>query len=113
VEFAFGLPASYKISKGMKKRIVQDAFRNMLPEELYNRPKRGFEIPLRDWLRKELWQSIDGDLLSDPFIKDQNIFDLVAVKNLKNKLRSSNPGDSHAIIWAIVVFQYWWKKYIA
>lgn len=113
VEFAFGLPASYKINKSMKKRIVQDAFRSMLPAELYNRPKRGFEIPLRDWLRKELWHAIDTDLLSDSFIKEQNIFDAGAIKNLKSKLHSSNPGDSHAIIWAIVVFQYWWKKYIS
>jgi asparagine synthase (glutamine-hydrolysing) len=113
VDFAFGLPASYKISKGMKKRIVQDAFRSMLPAELYNRPKRGFEIPLLDWLRKELWQTIDGDLLSESFIREQNIFDALAIKNLKSKLKSSNPGDSHAIIWAIIVFQYWWKKYIA
>lgn len=112
VEFAFGLPASYKINKGIKKKIVQDAFRNMLPPELYNRPKRGFEIPLLDWLRKELWNVIDKDLLSEAFIMEQKIFDVVAIKKLKNKLRSSNPGDSHAIIWAIIVFQYWWKKYI-
>jgi asparagine synthase (glutamine-hydrolysing) len=47
VEFAFGLPSEYKVDGGMKK-IVQDAFRNYLPPELYNRPKHGFEIPLLD-----------------------------------------------------------------
>jgi asparagine synthase (glutamine-hydrolysing) len=112
VEFAFGLPASYKIAKRIKKRIVQDAFRSMLPPELYNRPKRGFEIPLLDWLRKELWNVIDKDLLSEAFIMEQKIFDVVAIEKLKNKLRSPNPGDSHAVIWAVIVFQYWWKKYI-
>jgi asparagine synthase (glutamine-hydrolysing) len=85
----------------------------MLPKELYNRPKRGFEIPLRDWLRKDLWHLIDNDLLSNSFIQEQNIFDAEAIKNLKVKLQSSNPGDSHATIWAVLVFQYWWKKYIA
>jgi asparagine synthase (glutamine-hydrolysing) len=113
VQFAFGLPPSYKIHNGLKKRIVQDAFRNMLPDELYNRPKRGFEIPLRDWLRKDLWKLIDEDLMSDVFIEEQNVFDAAAIKNLKLKLRSANPGDSHATVWAVLVFQYWWKKYIA
>ena len=46
VEFAFQLPESSKINRQMKKRIVQDAFRDMLPKELYKRPKHGFEVPL-------------------------------------------------------------------
>ena len=49
----------------MKKRIVQDAFRHYLPEELYNRPKKGFEIPLLDWFRKELRSKITDDLLNE------------------------------------------------
>jgi asparagine synthase (glutamine-hydrolysing) len=113
VSFAFGLPAEYKVNGSMKKRIVQDAFRSMLPAELYNRPKRGFEIPLRDWLRKEFWDLIDKDLMEDGFIADQGIFDPASIRTLKNKLRSTNPEDSHATVWAILVFQYWWRKYIA
>lgn len=113
VEFAFGLPVEYKIDSNLKKKIVQDAFRNHLPAELYNRPKRGFEIPLLQWLRKELWGLINDDLLSEQFIRDQAIFDLDAIIKLKNQLHSANPGDSHATIWALIVFQYWWKSYIA
>lgn len=113
VEFAFGLPAEYKIDRQLKKKIVQDAFRNDLPAELYNRPKKGFEIPLLDWFRKELWGMIDEDLLADNFVQDQNIFDLKAIQQLKKQLRSTNPGDSHATTWALLVFQHWWKYYIA
>ena len=113
VAFAFGLPVEYKLKHGLKKRIVQDAFREMLPPELYNRPKRGFEIPLLDWLRNDLWSLIDQDLLKDEFVEAQQIFDPAAVRQLKNRLRSSAPGDSHATIWALVVFQFWWKKYFA
>ncbi len=112
VDFAFGLPAEYKINARLKKRIVQDAFRHLLPPELYNRPKKGFEIPLLAWLRNELWSLVDGDLLSDTFVKQQGIFHLPAVQQLKKQLHSSSPGDSHATIWALLVFQYWWKHYI-
>ncbi|MGC4058329.1 MAG: asparagine synthase (glutamine-hydrolyzing) [Chitinophagaceae bacterium] len=113
VDFAFTLPSSYKVDAQMKKKIVQDAFRDMLPEELYNRPKHGFEIPLLDWFRKELWSMIDEDLLSKSFVAEQGIFDVTATESLKKKLISNNPEDSHATVWALIVFQYWWKKYIA
>lgn len=113
VDFAFGLPSNYKIDGTMKKKIVQDAFREMLPPELYDRPKHGFEIPMLDWLRKELWGLINDDLLEKSFIKQQGIFDGNTIENLKLKLKSNNPEDSHATIWALIVFQYWWKKYIA
>lgn len=112
VEFAFGLPESYKISGRMKKRIVQDAFREMLPHELYNRPKQGFDIPLLGWLRRELWSKINDDLLADGFIKEQGIFDVGTMRQLKQKMHSSNPEDSHETVWALLVFQHWWKKYI-
>jgi asparagine synthase (glutamine-hydrolysing) len=110
VEFAFGLPASYKINAKMKKRLVQDAFRDMLPAELYNRPKQGFDIPLLGWFRKELWGTINDDLLSDRFIEEQGIFDVNAIRSLKQKLHSSNPEDTHEHIWALLVFQYWWRN---
>lgn len=111
VDFAFGLPASFKINSRMKKRIVQDTFRNQLPAEIYNRSKKGFEVPLTGWLRKELWPMIDSDLLQDRFVRDQAIFDIAAIKELKRRILSGNPGDSHATIWALIVFQHWWKRF--
>lgn len=113
VDFAFSLPSHYKIDGNMKKKIVQDAFREMLPSELYNRPKHGFEIPILDWFRNELWSLIQNDLLEKNFIAQQGIFNVENIEQLKLKLKSNNPEDSHATIWALIVFQYWWKKYIA
>jgi len=111
VDFAFSLPSTYKIDGTLKKKIVQDAFRPMLPTEIYNRPKHGFEIPLLDWFRNELWGLINDDLLKQSFVEEQGIFDVTVIEKLKKKLKSSNPEDSHATIWALIVFQYWWKKY--
>jgi asparagine synthase (glutamine-hydrolysing) len=111
VNFAFSLPDDFKINPEIRKRIVQDAFKDMLPPELYNRPKKGFEVPLLKWLRKDMKSLIKDDLLSEKFIREQNIFDYKAINRLKRKLFSLNPGDVHARIWALVVFQWWWKKY--
>ena len=95
----------------MRKRILQDTFRDFLPEELYNRPKKGFEVPLLKWFRTSLKSMIKDDLLSDKFIEAQNIFDRQEIKRLKNRLFSMNPGDAQATVWALIVFQWWWKKY--
>ena len=113
MNFAFSIPASYKINGQMKKRIVKDAARDILPEMLYNRPKKGFEVPLGGWMRNELHDLINNELLSDQFIKDQNLFNLSIVRQLKKKLHSADPEDSQANIWALLVFNNWWKKYIA
>ncbi|UEG50550.1 asparagine synthase (glutamine-hydrolyzing) [Ferruginibacter lapsinanis] len=112
VDFAFSLPAEYKIDNNLKKKIVQDAFRSELPEELYNRPKKGFEIPLLNWFRNELQSLIKDDLLNDKFIEEQGIFDVECIRTIKQQLFSADSGDSHAIIWQLIVFQYWWKKWI-
>ncbi|MBS1773715.1 MAG: asparagine synthase (glutamine-hydrolyzing) [Bacteroidetes bacterium] len=113
VDFAFSLPPSYKIDGSMKKKIVQDAFRPLLPEEIYNRPKHGFDIPLQDWFKKELKSLIFDELLNEDFLREQGIFNPNISLQLKNKLFSNNPEESVEAIWSLVVFQYWYKKYFA
>ncbi|HRH56126.1 MAG TPA: asparagine synthase (glutamine-hydrolyzing) [Chitinophagales bacterium] len=112
VEFAFSLPVTSKINSTMKKKIVQDAFREVLPKELYNRPKKGFEVPLLQWFRTDLKDKILNDWLSDDYIKQQGIFKLEMIQQLKIQLFSNNPGDVHAQIWALIVFQNFWRKYM-
>ncbi len=110
VNFLFTLPESYKIDGSMRKKILQDSFRDILPDQLYNRPKKGFEVPLLKWLRNEMKSIINDDLLSEKFISDQGIFYYPEIKKLKKNLFSMNPGDVHARIWGLVVFQWWWKR---
>jgi len=110
MEFAFSLNPDFKINREMKKRILQDTFRDLLPSELYKRPKHGFEVPLLKWFRTELKSSIEQKYLDPDIIKEQGIFDPISVQHLLKKLFSSNPGDAHARIWALIVFQHWWNK---
>jgi asparagine synthase (glutamine-hydrolysing) len=110
VNFCFSLPSSHKITPEIRKKILQDTFRDLLPPELYNRPKKGFEVPLLKWFRKEMKSLIMDDLLSDKLISEQKIFNFAEINKLKRQLFSSNPGDIHARIWGLIVFQWWWKK---
>lgn len=110
VNFAFSLPSSYKIDKTVQKKIVKDAFRDLLPDEIFTRGKQGFEVPLLKWFRTELKVMITDDLLSDDFVRSQNLFNVEEIKKMKQQLFSKNPGEIHARIWGLIVFQYWWKK---
>lgn len=110
VNFVSRLPGEYKINKAIRKRILQDAYRDFLPKELYNRPKKGFEVPLLKWFRREMKSLIIDDLLGESFIKEQGIFNYDAILRLKSRLFAANPGDVHARIWGLIVFQYWWKN---
>ena len=110
VDFVFSLPAQFKINSNRQKKILKDAFADYLPEEIYNRKKQGFEVPLLKWFRTELKGMITDDLLNEQFIKEQSIFNYSEVKIILDRLFSTDPGDSVARIWGLVVFQYWWKK---
>ena len=112
VNFAFSLPCNYLVNQRKRKMILQDAYRQQLPYELYNRPKHGFEVPLLNWFRGELRSTIETDYLNDDFIREQNIFNPEMVRQLKEQMFSKSPGDSQAHIWALIVFQHWWKKYM-
>lgn len=111
VDFIFTLPSEFKISGNKRKRILQDTYRDMLPPQLYHRPKKGFEVPLLKWFRTEMKSLITDDLLSRKRIEEQGLFNYQEVEQLKARLFSNNPGDVHARIWALIVFQWWWTKY--
>jgi asparagine synthase (glutamine-hydrolysing) len=113
VNFAFQIPFQYKLRNGVTKSILKDAFRADLPEELFNRGKKGFEVPLTHWLKTGLWSLIDEDLLSERFVTEQGIFNYDSVRDLKQQLQSNNPGDAHARIWGLLAFQYWYRKYFS
>ncbi len=111
VEYAFQIPSDYKIDKHASKKILKDAFIDAFPKEILNKKKQGFEVPMLRWIQNDLKTLID-ELLNDDFIIEQNIFNPSEIKRLKQKIYSNDPGEVHAQIWGLIVFQYWWKKYI-
>ncbi len=113
INFAFSLPSDYKIDKAHQKKIVKDAFRNILPPQLYTRRKKGFEVPLLKWFKTELKSKIENEWLEESFIREQNIFDVNEIRILKQQLFSNNPGEIHARIWGLIVFQNWFKRWFA
>jgi len=112
VEYAFSLSSTLKLNGKEGKLVLRQAFREILPEALFNRPKHGFEVPLLKWFRNELESWIFDELLNREFIVEQGLFNPDALDKLRVQLHSASPGDSTARLWALVVFQYWWKKWM-
>ena len=110
VKWANAQPAVSKFGPDYSKKLLRDTFDDLLPRDIFDRPKKGFEVPMLYFLRKNLKKLIKDDLLSKEFIASQAIFEPRSIEQLKRKLFSVNPGDSHAKVWALLVFQWWWRK---
>jgi len=63
-------------------------------------------------LKGDLNPEINNVYLNENIIAEQKIFNPEAIRKIKDKLNSKNPGDVHAHIWALIVFQHWWNKYM-
>ena len=109
INFAFSLPSEYKIDRNMKKKVLQDAARSLLPKELYNRPKHGFDVPLSKGYKTTLRSWIENDILEENFIKEQGIFNTRFIERLKRTLFKSQNFDQNQV-WSILAFQHWWKR---
>ena len=108
VNFAFQLPSEMKIDGKRRKKILKDAFQDILPPEIVHRSKMGFELPLRELLIIQ-WNQFQ-EFFDKEFIENQAMFSYQKVEEMKSELFSSNPGESHFKIWSFLVFQSWWKN---
>lgn len=113
VDFVMSLPGDYKIDAERRKKIARDAFAPMLPPEILQRKKKGFDVPVQDYLyHNDRIKSFLNDCMQGDFIKEQGIFNpafaLSMMPSKENKLKV----DAE-LWWAYVVFQYWYKKNIA
>ncbi|MFY0598151.1 MAG: asparagine synthase (glutamine-hydrolyzing) [Cyclobacteriaceae bacterium] len=111
VKLAFSMPGDFKISEKHRKIVLREAFRNMLPEELFTRPKHGFEVPLIDWFKKELKSKLEEVVFNQERVEAQGIFNWAEIKRIKRQLYSFDPGDVHIQVWSLLVFQNWYFKY--
>lgn len=111
VDFAFSLPEYFKITSSMQKRILKETFKAELPELIFQRGKKGFEVPLLKWFQTHLKSKIENVWLNDKFIREQGMFNPDGIAALKQQLFQKPEGETEARMWALIVFQNWWLKY--
>lgn len=111
VDFINRLPADFKVNKNGRKQLLIEAFKDDLPTEVYQRTKKGFEIPLLKWLGNQLEELLNSDIFSESYIENQHLFNFDSIQQLKKEWNHPQFGDRIYILWTLVVFQHWYKRF--
>ncbi len=109
VEFGWHLPLKYKIRNGKGKYLLRRMLSRYVPNELFERPKTGFGIPIGAWLRGPLkdWAT---DMLSKDMIDKYGILNYNVVEEmLKEHLLGRK--DWHYHLWDILMLQSWLMRW--
>lgn len=104
-EFAARLPVRHKLRGFRRKYLLKKAFADLLPKDILHRNKRGFQIPVAAWLRGRM-RPLMEDLLSEARLREQGIFNPVAVRALMDE-HVSGRADLRKPLWTLLVFQLW------
>ncbi len=110
VELAFAMPAGLKIQGGETKALLKRVAARHLPRACVYRPKEGFSIPIKQWLTTTL-RPLMEDLLAERRIREQGIFQVERVEQLKKEHCSGRANHSH-ILWALIMFQSWQQRWL-
>lgn len=111
VEWAVGLPAHWKMRGLSQKYIFKKlAARVGVPEEVLNRPKQGFALPLVHWIRNELKRDF-AQILLEPRTIQRGYFDRQALSILLEE-HFSGRRDHSAKLWRLLALELWHRNFL-
>ncbi|MHB1344387.1 MAG: asparagine synthetase B family protein, partial [Thermoleophilia bacterium] len=103
VELAMGIPERVKTKNGTLKYILKKAVRGLIPDELIDRPKQGFGVPVYEWFFGELGERTRVEL--EELCAQTDFLDRDAV------MRLVDDGNGPQV-WYLLNFALWWKQFI-
>lgn len=109
VEAMATLPTEHKLRGLDAKRVLKKVEGDRLPSAIGRRRKKGFGIPVAEWLRGPLRPLLDT-YLSDAYLRDQGLFRVEPVARLV-KDHLSGKADNRKPLWTLLVFQRWAERY--
>lgn len=110
VEFAASLPSALKFRRGRGKRLLKRAFGDLLPAQIWTRPKMGFGVPVDHWFRDEL-RDMTRDVLLDQTARQRGIFRPEAVEQLIDE-HQSRKFDHAYRLWALLFLELWQREWV-
>lgn len=107
-EFAGKIPAAYRVNGSTTKYVLREAMKGIVPPPVIDRPKLGFPVPLKTWMRGPLYEPIretltNGDL--QPWINQK------AALHLLEEHRQGKINHSRKI-WALYIFACWHARFV-
>ncbi len=102
VELAMSIPEAVKTRNGNLKHILKKSVRGLIPDELIDRKKQGFGVPIHEWFMGRLGERINDELKE--FTEKTHYFNPKAVQEI-------GKGRNTPLMWYLFNLALWWKKY--
>ncbi len=110
IEYSWRIPNNMKVRGNVSKWLLRQVLYRYVPQDLIDRPKMGFSVPVAQWIRKDL-KSWSQELLSRTLLKEQAIFNPELLGKIHNEHLTGKFDHSHKL-WTVLMFQAWYQKYV-
>jgi asparagine synthase (glutamine-hydrolysing) len=111
VEFAATVPWQLKLRGRTGKYILKETVKPFLPEEVLQRPKMGFSIPVRQWLRRDL-SGFCREHLESLGRRRPDLFDVGFMRRLHSE-HDSGLRDHSTLLWSLLSFELWDRRFMS
>ena len=109
-EFAASLPRHYKL-RGLKtKYILKKAVRDLVPPFVTRRGKKGFGVPVAEWLKVKL-RPLARDLLSPERVRRAGVFNPEFVARLHDE-HERGVANHRKLLWTLLMFELWHESFV-
>jgi asparagine synthase (glutamine-hydrolysing) len=109
-EYAASLPRHYKLRGRKSKYILKRAMADLVPPFVTRRRKKGFGIPVAEWLKKKL-RPLARDLLSAERVRRAGVFDPAYVTRLLDE-HEAGIANHRKPLWTLLMFELWHESFI-
>ncbi|MEM8909503.1 MAG: asparagine synthase C-terminal domain-containing protein, partial [Bacteroidota bacterium] len=111
VEFALALPDEFKIRNGSTKYLLRQILYQYVPRELLERPKQGFSLPMRKWLRTHFQDELKQMSTDSAFAETFQLYPQ-AIQQLVCRFLKPKTFVDHHLVWFLFVLFQWQKRWL-
>ncbi|WP_411953700.1 asparagine synthase (glutamine-hydrolyzing) [Alkalibacillus sp. S2W] len=105
---ASSIPTEYKIANGTTKSILREAMETVVPPHVLNRKKLGFPVPIKHWLRLELY---DWAMVLIRNSQTSHLLDKTVIEKMLTAHREGK-NDYSRKIWTVLMFMLWHQIFV-
>ena len=110
VDFASAMPSKYKLRDGTGKRILRDAMRGLIPDQILTARKQGFAPPEDTWFREDLAPYF-REMIDGPRARSRGLFDTASVQTILSD-HASGARNHKKLLWSLACLEQWQRTFI-
>ena len=110
IEFVQTIPAKLKLRGRLTKHILKQAVRGIVPDQIIDRPKQGFGVPVAKWFNNELRDMLH-DTLTDSRTRQRGYFNQQSVEAILNE-HARGRRDNSRHLWGLLTLELWQRTFI-